>query len=122
MKLAFIGTGYVGLVTGTIFAESGNEVTCIDNSPEKIATLQRGGLPIYEPGLLEMVERNRREERLHFTTNLAEGIAHAQLVFIAVGTPQRDDGSADLRYVDTVTDDLCKAISGPRGVVVKRAV
>jgi UDPglucose 6-dehydrogenase len=122
MKLAIVGTGYVGLVTGTCFAESGNEVTCIDNSSEKIATLQRGGLPIYEPGLLEMVERNRREERLHFTTNLAEGIAHAQLVFIAVGTPQDDDGSADLSYVDAVTDDLCKAITGPKVVVIKSTV
>jgi UDPglucose 6-dehydrogenase len=122
MKLAIVGTGYVGLVTGTCFAESGNEVTCIDNSAEKIATLQRGELPIYEPGLLEMVQRNRREERLRFTTDLAEGVAHAQLVFIAVGTPQRDDGSADLSYVDAVTDDLCKAISGQKVVVVKSTV
>ncbi len=122
MKLAIVGTGYVGLVTGTCFAESGNEVTCIDNQADKIATLQRGGLPIYEPGLLEMVERNRREDRLHFTTNLAEGIAQAQLVFIAVGTPQRDDGSADLKYVDAVTDDLCQAISGPKVVVIKSTV
>jgi UDPglucose 6-dehydrogenase len=122
MKLAFIGTGYVGLVTGTIFAETGNEVTCIDNSAEKIATLQRGGLPIYEPGLLEMVERNRREERLRFTTNLAEGIAHAQLIFIAVGTPQNDDGSADLRFVDTVTDELCQAVTGRKVVVIKSTV
>jgi UDP-glucose 6-dehydrogenase len=122
MKIAIVGTGYVGLVTGTCFAESGNEVTCIDNSAEKIATLQRGGLPIYEPGLLEMVERNRREERLSFTTNLAEGIAAAQLVFIAVGTPQRDDGSADLRYVDMVTDDLCAAISSHKIVVIKSTV
>jgi UDPglucose 6-dehydrogenase len=122
MKLAIVGTGYVGLVTGTTFAESGNEVTCIDNAAEKIATLQRGGLPIYEPGLLEMVERNRREERLRFTTNLAEGISHAQLVFIAVGTPQRDDGSADLSYVDAVTDDLCRAITGPKVVVIKSTV
>jgi UDPglucose 6-dehydrogenase len=122
MKLAIVGTGYVGLVTGTCFAESGNEVTCIDNSADKIATLQRGGLPIYEPGLLEMVERNRREERLRFTTDLAEGIAHAQLVFIAVGTPQRDDGSADLSYVDAVTDDLAKAISGHKVVVIKSTV
>src|SRR5438132_4358127 len=116
MKLAIVGTGYVGLVTGTCFAESGNEVTCVDNSAEKIATLQRGGLPIYEPGLLEMVERNRREERLRFTTNLAEGIAHAQLIFIAVGTPQRDDGSADLKFIDMVTDELCTAISGRKVV------
>jgi UDP-glucose 6-dehydrogenase len=122
MKLAIVGTGYVGLVTGTCFAESGNEVTCIDSSAEKIATLQRGGLPIYEPGLLEMVERNRREERLHFTTNLAEGIANAHLVFIAVGTPQRDDGSADLTYIDAVTDELCKVITGPKVVVIKSTV
>src|SRR5947209_17327125 len=122
MKIAIIGTGYVGLVTGTCFAQSGNEVTCVDTSAEKIATLQRGGLPIYEPGLLEMVERNRREERLRFTTDLAEGIAHAQLVLIAVGTPQHDDGSADLRYVDAVTDELCRAITGQKVVVIKSTV
>src|SRR4051794_41580002 len=122
MKLAVVGTGYVGLVTGTCFAESGNEVVCVDSDAAKIARLQGGELPIYEPGLLEMVERNVREGRLSFTTDLAAGIAPAQLIFIAVGTPQSDDGRADLRYVDAVTDDLCKAIKSPKVVVIKSTV
>jgi UDP-glucose 6-dehydrogenase len=122
MKIAVVGTGYVGLVTGTCFADSGNEVICVDNDPQKIARLQSGGLPIYEPGLLEMVERNVREGRLTFTTELTAGIAHAQLIFIAVGTPQSDDGRADLQYVDTVTDQLRSAINGPKVVVIKSTV
>src|SRR6516164_7815104 len=106
MKIAVIGTGYVGLVTGTCFAESGNEVVCIDKDARKIETLKQGGLPIYEPGLQELVQRNRREGRLVFTTDLANGIAPAQLIFIAVGTPQSQDGSADLSTVWAVTDAL----------------
>src|SRR6202050_1972131 len=93
MKIAVIGTGYVGLVTGTCFAESGNEVTCIDKDVRKIEMLQEGRLPIYEPGLLELVQRNRREGRLTFTTDLPQGIAPAQLIFIAVGTPQSAEGA-----------------------------
>src|SRR5579883_2440089 len=106
MKIAIIGTGYVGLVTGTCFAESGNEVTCIDKDVAKIELLQKGGIPIYEPGLTELVQRNRREDRLHFTTDLAAGIGPAQLIFIAVGTPQSHDGSADLSIVFAVADAL----------------
>src|SRR5439155_25439361 len=117
-----VGTGYVGLVTGTCFADSGNEVICIDNDPAKIAKLNAGALPIYEPGLLEMVERSVREGRLTFTTDLAAGIAPARLIFVAVGTPQSDDGQADLSYVDAVADDLCKAINGPKVVVIKSTV
>ena len=88
MKIAVIGTGYVGLVTGTCLAESGNEVICIDKDARKIEMLKQGRLPIYEPGLLELVQRNRREGRLDFTTDLPAGVAPAQLIFIAVGTPQ----------------------------------
>src|SRR5262245_7737414 len=87
MKLAVVGTGYVGLVTGTCFAESGNEVVGIDKVAEKVAMLERGEVPIYEPGLTELVHRNHREGRLRFTTDLPSGIAEAELVFIAVGTP-----------------------------------
>src|SRR5262245_32051653 len=122
MKLAVVGTGYVGLVTGTCFADSGNEVICIDNDPAKVAKLKGGALPIYEPGLLEMVERNVREGRLSFTTDLAAGIEPAQLIFVAVGTPQSDDGRADLRYVDAVADELCRAVKGPKVVVIKSTV
>src|SRR5262249_47539013 len=99
MKIAVIGTGYVGLVTATCLAESGNDVIGIDKDPSKIALLESGQLPIYEPGLLELVQRNAREGRLRFGTDLAGGIAPAQLVFIAVGTPQGKDGGADLSNV-----------------------
>ncbi len=122
MKIAVVGTGYVGLVTGTCFAESGNEVTCIDKDARKIETLERGGLPIYEPGLQELVQRNRREGRLTFTTDLARGIRGAQLAFIAVGTPQAADGSADLSTVWAVTDALAEHAAGPLIVVIKSTV
>jgi UDPglucose 6-dehydrogenase len=122
MKLAIIGSGYVGLVTGTCFAESGNQVTCIDKDAGKIDMLQKGQLPIYEPGLLELVQRNRREDRLHFTTDLAAGVSSAQLIFVAVGTPQSSDGSADLSTVWSVCDVLAAAIEGPKIVVIKSTV
>src|SRR5579859_6999588 len=122
MKIAVIGTGYVGLVTGTCFAESGNEVTGIDKDARKIATLQEGRLPIYEPGLLELVQRNRREGRLAFTTDLAAGIGPAQLIFIAVGTPQAHDGSADLSTLWAVGDGLAAHVNGPKIVVIKSTV
>jgi UDPglucose 6-dehydrogenase len=122
MKIAVIGTGYVGLVTGTCFAECGNEVTCIDKDARKIAILEEGGIPIYEPGLLEMVQRNRREGRLTFTTHLPEGIAAAHLIFIAVGTPQAEDGAADLSTVFAVADSLGEHVNGPKIVVIKSTV
>jgi UDPglucose 6-dehydrogenase len=122
MKIAVIGTGYVGLVTGTCFAESGNEVTCIDKDARKIQTLEQGQLPIYEPGLEELVKRNRREERLRFTTDLPKGIGPAQLVFIAVGTPQSADGSADLSTVWAVSDAIAAHANGPKIVVIKSTV
>jgi UDPglucose 6-dehydrogenase len=122
MKIAVIGTGYVGLVTGTCFAESGNEVTCIDKDVKKIDLLKQGQLPIYEPGLLELVQRNRREGRLHFTTDYHNGVSSAQLIFIAVGTPQSTDGSADLSTVWAVTDSLAACINGPKIIVIKSTV
>src|SRR5215213_4432246 len=102
MKIAVVGTGYVGLVTGSCFAESGNDVTCIDIDEKKIAMLKRGEVPIYEPGLAEIVERNSAARRLHFTTDLASGVKPAKLVLLAVGTPSSDDGSADLSVLWTV--------------------
>ncbi len=99
MKIAVIGTGYVGLVQGTCLAESGNDVVCIDKVAAKIEGLKHGKIPIYEPGLSELVYRNQRDGRLVFTTDLAEGIEEAEIVFIAVGTPQADDGGADLSGV-----------------------
>jgi UDPglucose 6-dehydrogenase len=122
MKIAVIGTGYVGLVTGTCFAESGNDVICVDKDVRKIQMLEQGHLPIYEPGLSELVQRNRREARLVFTTDLAAGIAPAQLIFIAVGTPQSHDGSADLSTLWDVTEALATHINGPKIVVVKSTV
>ena len=129
MKVAVIGTGYVGLVTGTCLAESGNDVTCVDNNTKKIATLLEGRLPIYEPGLLELVQRNTREGRLCFTTDLAEAVRAARLIFIAVGTPQSDAGDADLSAVWAVTRAIAAALKelppGPRGsriVVTKSTV
>src|SRR5262245_35160215 len=112
MKIAVIGTGYVGLVTATCLAESGNDVVDIDKDRSKIDMLESKQLPIYEPGLLELVQRNRREERLHFTTDLAQGIAAAQLVFIAVGTPPATDGAADLSNVWAVGDAIAANLKG----------
>jgi UDPglucose 6-dehydrogenase len=122
MKIAVIGTGYVGLVTGTCFAESGNEVVGIDKDARKIGLLEDGKVPIYEPGLQELVHRNHRDGRLFFTTDLVKGISAAQLVFIAVGTPQSRDGSADLSTVFAVADALGEHINGPKIVVVKSTV
>ncbi len=122
MKLAIIGTGYVGLVTGTCFADCGNDVVCIDKDAGKIDGLKQGKIPIYEPGLEELVLRNSEDGRLHFTTDLREGIAQAEIIFIAVGTPQSHDGSADLTTLWTVTDILAEAINGPKIVVVKSTV
>ncbi len=122
MRIAVIGTGYVGLVTGTCLAESGNEVVGIDRDGDKIAVLESGRLPIYEPGLLELVERNRREGRLSFTTDLAKGIGPAQLVFVAVGTPQGADGAPDLSNLWAVADALASYSSGNKIIVVKSTV
>jgi UDPglucose 6-dehydrogenase len=122
VKIAVVGTGYVGLVTGTCLAESGNEVVCIDKVESKVEGLKRGVIPIYEPGLTELVMRNHRDGRLHFTTSLAEGIAEAELVFIAVGTPQGDDGGADLRGVWAVGREIAVNLTGPKLVVIKSTV
>ena len=99
MNIAIVGTGYVGLVSGTCFAEMGVNVTCVDVNEEKIRSLQDGKVPIYEPGLDEMVLRNQREGRLHFTTDLTSCLDDVEVVFSAVGTPPDEDGSADLHYV-----------------------
>jgi UDPglucose 6-dehydrogenase len=122
MKIAVIGSGYVGLVAGACFAENGNDVTCVDKDPAKIRLLHKGQIPIYEPGLEEMVRRNRAEKRLTFTTALAKGVRQAQIVFIAVGTPTGEDGSADLQHVLGVAKELAKAMNGYKVVVNKSTV
>ena len=122
MKIAVIGTGYVGLVTGTCFAESGNDVVCIDKDLSKIDRLRRGEVPIYEPGLSELVHRNARDGRLKYSTDLAEGIAEAELVFIAVGTPQGSDGGADLRNIWAVGKEIARNLNGHKIIVTKSTV
>jgi UDPglucose 6-dehydrogenase len=122
VRIAVIGTGYVGLVTGTCLAESGNEVVGIDKDADKIAVLESGGLPIYEPGLLELVSRNRREGRLSFSTDLGKGIGSAQLVFIAVGTPQSADGAPDLTNLWAVADTVADQAKDRKMIVVKSTV
>ena len=122
MKIAIVGTGYVGLVTGTCFAEVGMNVTCIDIDQKKIDNLHKGILPIYEPGLDEMVSRNVEKKRLNFSTNLAEAIHGAEVVFIAVGTPPDEDGSADLKYVLAVASSIGEHAQHPMVVVTKSTV
>ncbi len=106
MKIAVVGTGYVGLVTGTCFAETGNQVTCVDIDAGKVARMQRGEIPIYEPGLDVLFDRNIAEDRLTFTTSLEEGIEGAEVIFLALPTPPGEDGSADLKYILGVANDL----------------
>src|SRR5262245_2050898 len=110
MKIAVIGTGYVGLVTATCLAENGNDVIGIDKDEGKIATLLAGKLPIYEPGLLELVQRNARDGRLAFTTNLAEAVLPARLIFLAVGPPQSAEGAADLSALWAVADGIAAVL------------
>lgn len=122
MKIIVIGTGYVGLVTGTCFAEVGVDVTCIDIDQKKIENLNKGILPIYEPGLEEMVLRNTQKQRLHFSTSLVESIKEVEVAFIAVGTPPDEDGSADLKYVLAVAASIGQHMEKPLVVVTKSTV
>ena len=122
MKIAVVGTGYVGLVTGTCFAESGHEVRCLDVNHKKIELLRGGGIPIYEPGLEELVHRNAREKRLSFTTSYPEAIAGCQVVFIAVGTPPGENGEADLSYVLQAAQQIGRALDGYAVIVNKSTV
>jgi len=122
MNLCMVGVGYVGLVSGTCFAEFGNRVYCVDNDPEKIELLETGKIPFYEPGLKELLERNRSAGRLVFTTNLREALNESLVVFIAVGTPSRDDGSANLNQVYEVARDIGRLMQGYKVIVTKSTV
>ena len=122
MKIGVVGTGYVGLVVGACLAENGNSVVCVDNDPAKVDALRRGELPIYEPGLEEMVPRNVAEERLRFTTDLPGSVRESDILFIAVGTPQDEDGSADLTHVLEVAAGIGQAMNGYKIVITKSTV
>jgi UDPglucose 6-dehydrogenase len=122
MHIAVIGTGYVGLVTGTCFAEFGVEVTCVDKDKSKIDKLLGGEIPIYEPGLEELVKKNIKDGRLKFTTDIKEGVQNALGVFIAVGTPPRGDGSADLKYVEQVAREIGECMDSYKVIVTKSTV
>jgi UDPglucose 6-dehydrogenase len=122
MKIAVVGTGYVGLVVGACLAETGNDVTCVDKVEAKVRMLRRGRMPIYEPGLEELVQRNTKRKRLTFTTQLTKAVRAAEIVFIAVGTPQGEDGSADLRHVSDVAKEIARAMNGYKVIVDKSTV
>jgi len=122
MKLSIIGTGYVGLVTGTCFAEVGHEVTCVDNDEAKVKMLQAGGIPIYEPGLEELVRKHTATGRLRFTSSTADGVENSEVVFIAVPTPPLPDGSVDLSFIERVARDIAGAMTSYKIVVDKSTV
>src|SRR5215472_9269608 len=122
MNIGVIGTGYVGLVAGACFAESGNDVWCVDNDAEKIGKLKKGEIPIYEPGLPEIVERNLREERLTFTTDLNAAVKKSLVIFVAVGTPTTPSGAADLTSVFKVASEIGRAMDRYKVIVVKSTV
>ena len=111
MRITIFGTGYVGLVAGTCLADLGNDVTCVDIDNQKIQKLKKGSVPLFEPGLPELLTRNVREQRLFFTTDAVSALLEAEVIFIAVGTPSAEDGSVDLQYVDAVAETIGKHLS-----------
>jgi UDPglucose 6-dehydrogenase len=122
LRIGVVGTGYVGLVVGACLAENGNTVICVDKDAEKIATLRGGEVPIYEPGLDELISRNVAEERLSFSTDLDDAVRKSDILFVAVGTPQDEDGSADLTHVLEVARSIGRAMNGPKVIVNKSTV
>jgi UDPglucose 6-dehydrogenase len=122
MNVCVIGTGYVGLVTGAVFADLGNDVICVDNDERKVERLRRGEMPIYEPGLEEMVKRNTEENRISFTTDIAEAVTRSLVVFIAVGTPPKDNGETDLQYIEAVAMEIARHLDHYTIIVNKSTV
>ncbi|HEU4904041.1 MAG TPA: UDP-glucose/GDP-mannose dehydrogenase family protein, partial [Flavisolibacter sp.] len=122
MKITVVGTGYVGLVTGTCLAETGNHVCCVDIDERKVEKLRSGVMPIYEPGLEKLFERNLKEERLSFTTSLAEGVQHGEIIFLALPTPPGEDGSADLKYVLGVAGQIGTLLTDYKVIIDKSTV
>ena len=114
VKICIVGTGYVGLVTGACFAEVGHTVICVDNDPKKVAFLQGGGIPIYEPGLEEVVKKNVAAGRLQFTGSIADGVQSSEVIFIAVPTPPKPDGSVDMTFVERVAREIAGAMTEDR--------
>lgn len=122
MRIGVIGTGYVGLVAGVCLADAGNLVTCVDSDPEKVRALHRGEIPIYEPGLSSLLQRSQREHRITFTTDHSEAVRGAEVVFVAVGTPEGPDGAPDLSYLRSAVKDVVAAADGPLVLVLKSTV
>src|SRR6476469_2344899 len=122
MDLSIIGSGYVGLVTGACFADVGHNVVCVDNDARKVESLQQGKVPLYEPGLEEIVNRNVSAQRLRFTSSIKEGVDHGQVVFIAVPTPQDADGSDDLSFIEKVAREIAGVLTQYRVIVDKSTV
>jgi len=122
MNIAIIGTGYVGLVTGVCFAEFGVHVTCVDKDEERITKLVNGEVPIHEPQLAEMLKRNLQAGRIHFTTDTEQGVKQSLVIFIAVGTPPKEDGCADLSYVEEVAQTVARNLDGYKVIVTKSTV
>ena len=122
MKVSIVGTGYVGLVTGTCFAEMGNNVLCVDVDADKVAQLQAGEIPIYEPGLESMVRANSALGQLRFSTDPDQGVDHGEIIFIAVGTPSDEDGSADPQYVLSVANSIGQRMISEKVIVDKPTV
>ena len=122
MDISIIGSGYVGLVTGACFAEVGHNVICVDNDQRKVDALQKGQIPIYEPGLEEIVHRNVSAGQLRFTNNIEDGVTHSQIVFIAVPTPPQADGSVDMTYIERVAREIAEVLKGYRVIVDKSTV
>ncbi len=122
MNICIIGSGYVGLVSGACFADLGNRVTCVDSDEVKISKLKAGQIPIYEPGLKELVKRNRKDGRLSFTTSIREGVKRSEVIFIAVGTPPKDNGEADLTFVERVSREIASSMPSYRIIIDKSTV
>jgi len=122
MRIAVMGSGYVGLVTGTCFAHLGNDVICVDNNEKKVQSLKKGKVPFYEPGLEEMVRTNLKEKRLRFTSRIRDAVKVSDIIFISVNTPQKENGEANLAFVEAVSREIAKSMNGYKLIIEKSTV